>query len=333
MVVVSPKDYCFNRFFYLHSHRKHCFMNRRHLIQLAAAGAASSMLPRVVSAKTSPVRTPAFTYCLNMATIRGHKLGFVRELEVASKAGFRAVEIWMESLQAFLDGGGTLAEAKKRMSDLGITAENAIGFAEWIVDDDQRRNKAKEQIRREMDQLAAIGCKRIAAPPMGATQEAGLSLQKAGERYRDLLNIGQQTGVVPHLELWGFSKNLGRLSEVMYVAVESGHPQARVLLDIYHLYKGGSAVETLPLVHPLATDILHMNDYTASMSPGAITDADRIFPGEGVAPTRRVLQALRSPDRPLILSVEVFNKQYYAQDPNTVAATALSRLKQVTAGL
>jgi len=308
-------------------------MNRRHLLQIVAASTTATLLPHVVSAKSLPVGNATFTYCLNMATIRGHKLGFVRELEVASKAGFQAVEIWMDSLQAYLESGGTLSDARRRMTDLGIQAENAIGFAEWIVDDERRRHKAKEQLRREMDQLAAIGCKRIAAPPMGATQEGGLSLQKAGERYRDILILGEQTGVVPHLELWGFSKNLSRLSEVMYVAVESGHQQARVLLDIYHLYKGGSSVETLALVNPAATDILHMNDYTASASPRTITDADRIFPGEGVAPARRILAALRSPDRPLVLSVEVFNKQYYAQDANLVASTALNRLKQVTEGM
>jgi 2-keto-myo-inositol isomerase len=184
-----------------------------------------------------------------------------------------------------------------------------------------------------MEQLAAIGCKRIAAPPMGATREPGLPLQKAAERYRAILELGRQTGVVPHLELWGFSKNLGRLSEVMYVAIESGHPSAKVLLDVYHLYKGGSAIDTLPMVHPQAADILHMNDYTAAMPPSTITDADRIFPGDGVAPIQRIIQSLRSPDRPLILSVEVFNKGYYAQDAAHVAATALARLKKVTGGI
>ncbi|HEX2532891.1 MAG TPA: sugar phosphate isomerase/epimerase family protein, partial [Chitinophagaceae bacterium] len=307
-------------------------MNRRQLLYLLGASTGAALLPRSTGAVPSAAPAPGspFVYCLNMATIRGHKLGFLGELEVASRAGFRSVEIWMDTLQAYLKGGGTLAEARRRMSDLGITAENAIGFAEWIVDDEDRRRKGIDQLKREMEQLAAIGCKRTAAPPMGATQQPGLSLAKAAERYRAILELGRQTGVTPHLELWGFSQNLGRLSEVLYVAVESGHPDARVVLDIYHLYKGGSSVETLPLVRPQAVDILHMNDYTKNTAPATITDADRIFPGEGVAPTRRVLEALRSPERPLILSVEVFNKEYYAQQAGKVAATALARLKQVT---
>jgi len=307
-------------------------MNRRQLLHLLGASAGATLLPRGTEA-ASPAAKASFIYCLNTATIRGHRLGFMKELEVAARAGYSAVEIWMDTLQDYLNKGGTLAQARRRLSDLGIKVESAIGFSEWIVDDDGRRQKGVDQLKREMEQLAALGCRRTAAPPMGATQEPGLSLQKAAERYRAILELGQQTGVTPHLELWGFSRNLGRLSEVMYVAVESGHPSARVLLDIYHLFKGGSSVDTLPLLHPKAVDILHMNDYAAGQSAATITDADRIYPGTGVAPTRRILQALRSAERPLILSVEVFNKEYYAQEAGAVAANALARMKKLTAGL
>ena len=309
-------------------------MNRRNWLQLTGMGIGTRLIPGIPDAVSSTnERKPSFVYCLNMATIRGQNLGFTKELEVASKAGFRAVEIWMDSLQAFLNKGGTLGEARRQLADLGLVAENAIGFAEWIVDDETRRGHATDQLKREMEQLAAIGCKRIAAPPMGATQLPVLSLKSVAERYRSILGLGEQFGVTPQLELWGFSKNLGRLSEVLYVAVESGHPSARILLDVFHLYKGESPLDTLPLVDPRAVDILHMNDYPASMLPAAITDADRIFPGEGEAPILRILQALRSPERPLILSVEVFNKTYYSQDAGKVAATALERLRSVTRGL
>lgn len=308
-------------------------MNRRYLLQLIGTGAGASLLPGLAKANPGSLPNAPFVYCLNMATIRGHNLGFAKELEVAAKAGFRAVEIWMDSLQIFLNKGSTLTEARQRMKDLGLVAVNAIGFSEWVVDDEGRRRKAIDQLKHEMEQLATVGCTRIAAPPMGAVQDPALSLQKIAERYRTILELGEQTGVTPQLELWGFAKNLSKLSEVLYVAVESGRPSARILLDIYHLYRGGSSLETLPLMHPKAVDILHMNDYLASMLATTITDADRILPGDGVAPIRQVLQTLRSPERPLILSVEVFNKEYYAQDASKVATAALTHLKKVTAGL
>lgn len=308
-------------------------MNRRELLQALGVATAGSFLPRSGHAALSPQPNASFTYCLNMATIRGHNLGFVKELEVASNAGFKAVEIWIDSLQTYLNKGGTLKDAKKSLDDLGIKAENAIGFAEWIADDDARRKAGLEQMKREMEMLAQIGCKRTAAPPMGATDILIPDLKKVAERYRAILEIGHTTGVVPQLEMWGFSKNLSRVSDVMYVALESGHHSARILLDIFHLYKGGSSIDTLPLISNSAIEILHVNDYPANLSVSAITDADRIYPGDGVAPVRRVLQILKNPERPLIISCEVFNKNYYSQNALLVAKTALSKMKAVTEGV
>ncbi len=285
---------------------------------------------------TAPITAPLpaapsdFIYCLNMATLRGHKLGFAGELETASGAGFRSVEIWIDSLQKWLSEGGTLKEAKKRLDALGLTVENAIGFAEWIPDDEAARKKGIDQMKREMDMLAQIGCKRIAAPPTGATDKAGLDLQKAAERYRQILMLGDQSGVVPQLEIWGFSKNISRASEALYVAMESGHASARVLLDIFHIYKGGSSLETLSLMGRGAVEILHMNDYGARFTPATITDADRVHPGDGIAPIRRILSILQNPGNPLVISEEVFNQAYYQQEASSVARTALAKLKALT---
>ncbi|PSR53391.1 xylose isomerase [Adhaeribacter arboris] len=306
--------------------------SRRDSLKLLGASVGLSLLPGQTQAE--PVVAPGpLTYCLNLSTIRGHKLGFVKELEVASKAGFRSVEIWMDTLQNYLKEGGTVQDARKRISDLGLKIENAIGFATWIVDDDTTRNKGLEQLKQEMELLAQIGCHRTAAPPMGATEQPGLDLKKAAERYRTILELGEKTTVMPQLEMWGFSKNLSRVSEVMYVALESGHPKARVLLDVYHLYKGGSSIESLALVGKPALEIFHVNDYAADMPVATITDADRIYTGDGVAPIRKILQAVKAPDRPLVISFEVFNKKYYTQEPLLVAQTALNKMKAVTKGI
>ena len=48
-------------------------------------------------------------------------------------------------------------------------------------------------------------------------------------------------GIVPQVEVWGFSKALGRVGETVLVAMESGHPKACILPDVYHIHKGGSS--------------------------------------------------------------------------------------------
>ena len=308
-------------------------LNRRQALKFTGITAAAPFMPASDGFfREANARASDFKFCLNMSTIRGHKLGYLKELEIASKAGFQHAEIWIESLQQYLSSGGTVKEAKSRMDTLGITAENAIGFARWIVDDDSVRKQGIEQLKKEMDILAQIGCKRIAAPPTGATDTPGLDLRKAAERYRAILEVGDQTGVVPHLELWGFSKNLSRASEVIFVAMESGHPSARVLLDTYHLYKGGSPVETLWMIGKPAMELMHLNDFPA-ISRETITDADRVHPGDGTGPIKQILKQLKKPDQPLILSEEVFNKKYYAQDPLEVAKTAMEKMKKIIEGV
>jgi len=305
-------------------------VNRRQALKYLGLTSASAFVS--IQGRTETAPKPVvnkFGYCLNMATLRGHKLGFMKELEIASKAGFTLTEIWLDSLQEFISKGGKVSEVNKQLQGLGLTVANAIGFAKWIVDDDTVRKQGIEQMKREMDLLAQIGCKRVAAPPVGATDTAGLDLRKAAERYRVILELGDQTGVVPHLELWGFSKNLCKTSEVMFVALQSGHPSARILLDVYHLYKGGSGIETLPLIAKKAVDIIHINDYPDKPA-ATIVDADRVHPGDGIAPIKQIMDILNDPQKPLIISEEVFNAAYYKQEPLEVAKTAMSKMRKIT---
>ena len=305
-------------------------IGRRDLLKFLGASAGLAVVPGFVKSMPPAKGNKNFIYSLNTATIREQNLGLIGELETAAAAGFDGVEIWMDTLQAYIDKGGSLADLKKRLNDLNLKVEGAIGFATWIVDDDNQRKQGIEQLKKEMDLLAEIGCKRTAAPPAGATETPGLDLRKAAERYRAILELGDKSGVVPHLELWGFSANLNKLGDVMFVAIESGHPSARVLLDNYHLYKGGSSLETLKLINPISCEIIHVNDYPDNLSRNVITDADRTYPGDGISPIREVLHTLQSPLRPLVISLEVFNKNYYSQKASEVTKTGLAKMKKVT---
>lgn len=311
-------------------------LNRRQVLKTLGLTAGASLLRLPASAKESSTQAnPSFKYALNMSTIRGQKLGFVKELEVASKAGFGSVEIWIDSFQTYLKGGGSVKEAKRIIDDLGLEIENAIGFARWIVDDEAVRKAGLKQLQAEMEQLAGIGCKRIAAPPSGANSAnaALIDLNVITERYINILELGEQTGVKPVLEMWGASPNLKKISQVLYVVAESGHKDASALLDIFHIYKGGSSFDSLPFVGRGAIDIFHVNDYPSGIVPAKISEPDRIYTGDGVAPIRQALQAIKNPDKPVIISLEVFNESYYQQDALLVAQTGLAKMKAIAEGV
>jgi sugar phosphate isomerase/epimerase len=197
------------------------------------------------------------------------------------------------------------------------------------VDDDAQRAKGLERAKYEMDLVAQIGGTRLAAPPSGATDVPGLDLVKAAERYRALLDAGDQIGIVAQLELWGFSKNLHRLGECACVAIESGHPKACVLLDVYHLYKGETDINGIGLLNGNAVHVLHLNDYPADPPREKINDSFRVYPGDGVAPIVEILRTLHAIGGEKALSLELFNRKYYGMDPLEVARGGLEKMKAV----
>jgi len=151
------------------------------------------------------------------------------------------------------------------------------------------------------------------------------------DRYRALLEVGARSGVVPQLELWGFARNLSRLAECVFAAVAADHEDACLLLDVYHLYKGGSGLEGLRLLGPHAVHVLHVNDYP-SIPRATIEDKDRVLPGEGVAPLRGILGALRESRGETVLSIELFNEGYWKRwDAPTLARLGLERTKAAAA--
>jgi sugar phosphate isomerase/epimerase len=207
--------------------------------------------------------------------------------------------------------------------------ESAIGFPEWIVDDDERRAKGMERAKREMDMVKQLGGRRFAAPPAGATDLPKLEFGKAVERYRALLELGDQIGIVPQLELWGFSKSLHRLGECIGVAMETGHPKACVLADVFHLHKGGSDFHGLRLLRGDAIQVLHMNDYPSDPPAEKINDSSRVYPGEGTAPLPQLLSLLKNMGGQKVLSLELFNRGYWAENALEVAKAGLTKMKAV----
>ena len=319
---------------------KHTFSRRQVLASAAAAAtgiASSGSLPGAEPTASTGASVKLQTaakevkYCLNMSTIRGQKLTLPQQVEVAAKAGYQAMEPWMGELDAFVKGGGKLADLRKQIEDAGLTVESAIGFAQWIVDDDEKRKGGLEQAKRDMDTLRQIGGKRIAAPPTGATNQMDLNLLKAAERYRALLELGESLGIIPQVEVWGFSTSLSRLGETMLVALEARHPKACILPDVYHLYKGGSEFSGLRMISSEAIQVFHMNDYPKEPPRATIKDADRVYPGDGIAPLGDILRTLFSNGFHGVLSLELFNPEYWKQDPLDVAKKGLEKMKESVA--
>ena len=299
-------------------------MKRRQILKsLALGSAALPLAPLAVEA--TPKQDTQFLFSLNTSTISGQNLGLVKTLETAGRAGYDGVEVWMRDIDAYLDQGGSLASLKKVLDDNGLIAFNAIGFATWMAQDQEKSKTGFALMEKEMNMLADIGCTRVAAPAIGA--ESPVDPFEGGEKYAQLIDLGRKTGVMPQLEFWGAYPPFYHLSQALAVAAAANDPDARLLPDIYHLFRGGSGFEGLKLINGNAVEVFHLNDFSADIPRLEQQDKDRIYPGDGVAPLDDVMQTLKAMGGTKILSLELFNPSYWAQDANLVAKTGLRKMK------
>ncbi len=76
-------------------------------------------------------------------------------------------------------------------------------------------------------------------------------------------------------------------------------------------------------------DIIHFNDYPSSKPVQEQTDADRVYPGDGVALIKQILTDLKAMGGTKSLSLELFNRTYWKQDAVEVAKTGLAKMKKL----
>ena len=303
-------------------------LNRRELLKLSGVATVAAILPGISNAAGTTAKGP-FRFCLNTSTISGQKTGLLNAIEIAAKAGYDGMELWINDIKDYIKQGHTIESLAKFISSKGIAVENLISFTAWMVDDDTKRNAALAELEEEMKMMAVLGCHRIAAPPAGVEKDKPLDSQKAGARYHEILELGRKYKVMPQLEFWGASGTLYNFGQALAIAAAANDPDARILPDVYHLFRGGSGFDGLKLVSGKTIEVIHMNDYPASKPVDEQTDADRVYPGDGAAPIRQVLRDLEAMGGTKILSLELFNKTYWAQDALLVASTGLQKMKSL----
>ncbi|MEM9367837.1 MAG: sugar phosphate isomerase/epimerase family protein [Planctomycetota bacterium] len=326
----------------------HCRLNRRAALAAMAAGtvATHQLLASSQSATASAFTSWASTalgvaaasqtqasatqstvrpkLALNTSTIRGQKLSVSEQISVTAKAGYDGIEPWIRDLREHAEKHGSVRDLKQQLSDVGLDVSGAIGFAKWIVDDASQRSEGLDEAKRDMEMVRELGGRYMAAPPVGAHRAQDIAasgpptLPMIAERYAELLQVGKSVGVTPLLELWGFSPVLSRLAELAYVSTASEQPNAAVLPDFYHIYKGGNDFTGLGMIEASRMPLFHINDYP-DVPVAQIGDKDRVFPGDGVCPLVDTVAMLLKHGFTGTFSLELFNRDYWQRPAQEVA--------------
>lgn len=249
-------------------------------------------------------------------------------MDAYAKAGFRQVELWLDSVEPFLQKESG-AVARRVMADHGLKPVSSCCQEDLFFPHLADRERKLEAFKRKLDLSAQLGAHRFV---MYSAIFEGVGLNShpsAVPGLREIGELGRQFEVLVGIEFIAGAKFLGCLETTANLLRRVGHPNLGVLLDTFHFYAGISKMEDIENLRRGEISFVHIDDVPA-MPRELLEDRHRIYVGDGVIPHERILRALaRVYQGPL--SFEVF--QYADQDPYAVARKGFEGLSRLLARL
>lgn len=269
-----------------------------------------------------------FAYGFNTSTINKCGLGLPEEFELVAKVGYDAIEPWVSEIETFLEQGGDLDELRSLAERLELRIVNLIAFFPWAHPDPAKREDGLDDAGRVFGMARELDCAYVAAPPSGISDRTDIALSHIAECYVELLDLGREHGTKPLLEFWGHASLLGTLDEAVEIVAMVDDPDAAILVDVFHMMKGGSDLGLLTDLEANEVGLIHMNDYPRSPHVSELSDSERIYPGDGAAPIAQILGSLAEIGYGGVLSLELFNKSYQESGAARVAEEGLEKMKR-----
>ena len=299
-------------------------LTRREMMAVGALGIAG-VAARGGAVSEGDGRRKAMSLSLNSSVIRPTPLE--RKVRIAAEMGYDGIELWDDELERYQGEGHSLTDLGHRIRDLGLFVPNIIGLWDCMPPEESQRASAVEVAKRRMERGVAVGARCIAAIPAPDREDIGI--EWAAERYRELLEVGREMGIRVAVEFVGFLRGVHRLGMATAIAIEADDPDACLVCDTFHLYRGGSGFRGIRQLRGSFLAVCHFNDVPAFPPQERLADSDRIMPGDGILPLVRFVRDLWDIGFTGPLSLETFHREHWSRDPRSVAREGIRKVRAV----
>ncbi len=266
--------------------------------------------------------------CLNTATTGEYPLRAT--IDLLAKHGYEGIEIDTTRLGEDL-ADRPLQDLKAQLDGCGIEPAALMAFAFEPFGD--HANEV-ERVRREGQAAARLGAPILltycaCGLPEGVSEEE--AFERAGEACAAYADAAAENGLAIALEPIGRAGFMPGPDEALRVAEASGRENVGIMMDTFHYYKSEVPMDRVRAVPPEKLLIVHVNDAPAG-PPADLKDADRVYPGRGDMPLVEYLSILKHElGYDGFLSIELFNRSYWADTLETIVRQAKEGLDAVLA--
>ncbi len=265
-----------------------------------------------------------FRWALNASTIRPTPL--LKKIEVAGAAGYEGIELWHDDIEAYLYAGGSIAELRSALDGAGLCVPTTIYLGGWFDCSETDFPRVLETCRKRMEQAAEVGARHVIAGPASGKADVHIG----AKRYRLLLEEGLKRGVRPAMEFLGFVEQFNTLESAIEIIRIADHREATIVIDPFHIFRGGGLFASLSRLSPTEIAISHFNDTPSHPPRLQQHDRDRVMPGEGHLDLKGYVGLLKGFGYDGWLSLELFNEALWCEDPFEVARLGLEKMRSYT---
>ena len=253
---------------------------------------------------------------LNLATL--YPASLEQKLHATGVAGFRAVGLL--SSEMLREGDAGLTELK--FSQLAVA--EVVGVSGWAEGDTVSYHLALGQAERVFDLADTVQASLVVAnAPTGK-----IDLALCADRFRLLCELAKRYGVRIGLEFSGAAETVKDVASAWEVVEAAGVSNGGLVIDAFHYYKGGSRVEMLEAIPGERIFLVQLCD-CMEMPKYELENRHRVYPGAGAIPLEPLLSALSEKGYRGYFSLELFNEEYWAENPLVVAKDALRSLRRL----
>jgi 2-keto-myo-inositol isomerase len=252
---------------------------------------------------------------------------FADDIDGYANGGCLTVEVWLTKLEQHLEVF-SIADTQTLLAAKHVQLVAAAYQGGLLLSQGEARKLAFDHYRQRLELCQTFGIRTLMLVADFVTEIDDQALGRSVVSLTQAAQWAAGYGVRLGLEFRGSDTFCSCLETALLLVEQCGEPNVGVCLDAFHYYKGPSKAEDLDrltlqnLAHVQLCDI-----------PGVprelMSDADRVFPGEGDFRLEPIVAALKRINYAGAVSIELMNPTVWQAKPSQVAELAMTALRRM----
>lgn len=263
-------------------------------------------------------------FAINQATTM--KSDFEEDIKAYASAGFNAVEIWFDKLKLYIQKN-SLEDVKTLLKKYKITPVGMCAQGNLMLTTGKKRKQILKELTEKLEICKFLEIHTLVVPTDFPKSVVEQDYERCIPNLIEAATIAENYGVNLAIEFISGAKFIGSLFTAIKIVKQVSRKNVGILFDTFHFYTGISKLEDIDLLTKDSLFFVHIND-VIDKPREILTDADRVFPGDGVIPLKKIIKKLIKIGFSGYYSLELFNPELWEKGATYVSQRGFKALKK-----